>query len=310
MGDAQGDCAAIAFIDGQVVVNRNETMPVPGLFNTPYNRELELLKYYKGFGGLYEPVLNDHRVPRFVKTAVMIRDYEPSRNIVDYGFEMLDALTVFDVPEWSIIFDVRKRDVYFKTRINPEIKSFSMDAIDFSNNGPVLILNMDIEEGGDVLDQLHPYTNEEMRNFTETWMFPILPEKFFTGGGITLDEYLERTSTHGDAAASTEKQYFKGIWRNKPDKEKGEWEITLKLETKADAVFGEISLSEDSDEFYSLDHIHLIGSDLKFTFAVNGKRNRFLEGQAQVDADRMHVTLNGIEDHYGNYLLLKDNQDQ
>jgi hypothetical protein len=141
-------------------------------------------------------------------------------------------------------------------------------------------------------------------------MFPILPEEFFTDGGMKSDEYLERTSTHCDAAGSSEEQYFKGVWRNKPDKEKGEWEIRLKLETKADAVFGEISLSEDSGEFYSLDHIHLIGSDLKFTFAVNGKRNRFLEGQVHIDNDRMHVTLNGIENHYGNYLLLKDNQDQ
>ena len=117
-GDAQGNCAAIAFNDGKIVVNQDQTMPVPGLFNTPYNRELELLKYYKGFGGSYEPVLGDHRVPRFVKTAVMIRDYEPTRNIVDYGIDMLDTLEVYDVPEWSILFDVRRRDVYFKTRIN------------------------------------------------------------------------------------------------------------------------------------------------------------------------------------------------
>jgi hypothetical protein len=58
-------------------------MPVPGLFNTPYDRELELLKYYKGFGGLYEPELSDYRVPRFIKTAVMIRDYKPTKDIVD-----------------------------------------------------------------------------------------------------------------------------------------------------------------------------------------------------------------------------------
>jgi len=214
VGDAQGNCAAVAFIDGKIVVNQDQTMPVPGLFNTPYNRELELLKYYKGFGGLYEPVLNDHRVPRFVKTAVMIRDYKPAQDIVEYGFEMLDTLMVYDVPEWSIIFDVPKRHVYFKTRINPEIKSLSMDEIDFSNNSPVLILNMDIKKGGDVSDQFHPYTNEEMRDFTEKLIFPILPEEAFTRGGITLDEYLERTSTHSDAAASTEKQYFEGVWKN------------------------------------------------------------------------------------------------
>jgi len=308
VGDAQGNCAAIAFIESKVVVNRDQTMPVPGLFNTPYNRELKLLKYYKGFGGLYEPDLSDLRVPRFVKTAVMIRDYKPAQNIVDYGFEMLDALRVYDIPEWSIVFNVRKQHVYFKTRINPAIKSFSMDEIDFSNNSPVLVLNMDIKNGGNVLNKFHPYSNEKMREFTEKLMFPILPEEFFTRGGITLDEYLERTSTHSDAAALTEKQFFTGAWKDKPDKEKNEMEITLKIETRGDAVFGQISLSEDTEEFYEFDHIHLIGNNLKFTFEINGKRNKFLEVQASIDDEKMNVTLYGIEDNYGNYLLWKDNE--
>jgi penicillin V acylase-like amidase (Ntn superfamily) len=308
VGDAQGNCAAIAFIDGNVVVNTGEDMPVPGLFNTPYDRELELLKYYIGFGGLYEPDLSDPRVPRFVKTAVMIRDYKPAQNIVDYGFEMLDTLKVYDIPEWSIVFDVRKRRVYFKTRINPEIKRFSMDEIDFSNSSPVLIVNMDIKEGGDVLPKFHPYTNEEMRDFTEKSVFPILPEEFFTRGGITLDEYLERTSTHSDAAALTEKQFFKGIWRNIPDKAKNGMQITLRLETKADAVFGRISLSEDAEEFYPLDHVHMIGNQLKFTFDVNGKRNKLFEVQASVDDEKMKISIYSIENYYGGYLLSKDNE--
>jgi hypothetical protein len=308
LGDAKGNTAAIAFIDGEVVVNKGEDMPIPGLFNLPYNRELEYLKYYKGFGGLYEPDLSDLRVPRFVKTAVMIRDYEPTQNIVDYGFEMLDALKVYDVPEWSIVFDVRKRHVYFKTRINPEIKSFSMDKIDFSNNSPVLILNMDIKNGGDVLNKFHLYTNEEMREFIKKLIFPILPEEFFTNGGITLDEYLERTSTHSDAAALADNQYFKGVWRNKPDKAKDEMQITIRFETRADAVFGQISLYEDTEEFYKLDHIHLISNNLKFTFDVNGKRNKFLEVQASIDDEKMNVSLYGIENNYGKYLLLKGDE--
>jgi hypothetical protein len=306
VGDAKGNTAAIAFIGGEVVVNKGEDMPVPGLFNLPYDRELEYLKYYKGFGGLYEPDLNDPRVPRFVKTAVMIRDYESDKNIVDYGFQMLNKITVWDVPEWSIVFDVRKRHVYFKTRINPEIKNFSMDKIDFSNNNPVLILNMDITNGGNVLNKFHPYTNEEMSEFIKNLIFPILPEQFFTRGGITLDEYLERTSTHSDAAALAEKQFFKGIWKNEPDTEKDEMEISLKIEAKGDAVFGRISLSEDAQEFYKLDHVHLIGNNLKFTFETNGKRNKFLEIQASFDDEKMNVSLYGIEDYFGDYLLLKD----
>jgi len=85
-------------------------------------------------------------------------------------------------------------------------------------------------------------------------------------------------------------------------------QITLRLETKADAVFGRISLSEDAEEFYTLDHIHLIGNNLKFTFDIGGKRNKLLEVQASVDDEKMNVNLYGIENYYGGYLLLKDNK--
>jgi penicillin V acylase-like amidase (Ntn superfamily) len=305
VGDARGDCAAIAFIDGKVVINRGETMPVPGLFNTPYARELEILSYYKGFGGLYEPDLGDPRVPRFVKAAVMLRDYDPAQNIVDYGFAMLDSLKVYDVPEWSIVFDVRKRNIYFKTRINPEIKSLSMDDIDFSNSGPVLILDMDIEEAGDVLDALSPYTNEAMRDFTERSVFPILPEDAFTRGGLTLEEYLDRTSTPSDAASLAESQHFRGVWKNKPENPEEELLIIVTLETRGDAVSGRVSFTEDAEESYRLDHIHLIGDNLRFTFETDGKRNKFLEVQAYIDDERMSIDLHGIEHNLGSDLLVK-----
>ena len=221
---------------------------------------------------------------------------------------MLDTLKVYDVPEWSIIFEVKKRDVYFKTRINPEIKSISMCDIDFSNNGSVLILNMDVEEGGDVLDRFHPYTNEEMREFTEQFVVPILPEEFFTGGGLTLDEYLERTSTQTDAAALSKNQHFKGVWRKEPENPDDELTITLWFDTRADAVSGRISFSEDAEEVYPLDHIHLIGNDLRFTFETDGLRNKFLEVQGILDDERMNITLCGIEDDFGSHLLLKQNE--
>ena len=44
--------------------------------------------------------------------------------------------------------------VYFKTRLNPAIKSFSMDSLDFPNNRPTLILDIDTPKGCDVMDRL------------------------------------------------------------------------------------------------------------------------------------------------------------
>ena len=302
VGDGEGNTAAVDFVDDEVLIYTGEDMPVPGLFNTFYSREQEVLKYYKGFGGFYEPELSDPEVPRFVKTARMIEEYDPAEKAVDYGFKMLDALKVYDVPEWSVIFDVQGRDVYFKTRLNPEIKSFSMDDIDFSNEDPVMILNMDIKSGGDVLAQFHPYTNEKFRTFTKERMFSILPDDFFTRGGLTKEEYLERFSTHSDAAALSENQFFKGVWKCKPDAE-DEDELTLTMESKGDAVCGEISTSDKAEETYTIDHIHLIGHDLIFTFWTN--KSTFIEARAMIDGEQINITFHGDRRVYGNYVLKK-----
>lgn len=301
-GDAKGNTAAIAFIDGEVVVHAGEQMPVPALFNTPYNREMELLRYYKGFGGLYEPDLNDPKVPRFVKSAVMIRDYDPKQSIIDYGFEMLQNIRVDDDPEWSILFDVRDKKVYFKTRLNPEIKSFSMEEIDFSNASQVMILNMDLQNGGDVLSLFETCSNKKMEEFTTNFMFPLLPEEFFTSGGISKEEYLKRISTHNEKATFPENQFFRGVWKNPPGPTEDAALIIIKLETNGDAVQGYITTDEKKG-FSQVDHLEMIANRMKFTYRTSN--NTLIEIKAIIRDEKMDIKVSGIENEYGNFQLLK-----
>ena len=131
LADASGNCASLAFVDGKMKINRNKNMPVKALFNTPYDREMEVARYYENFGGLYKVELDNPEVPRFVKADYLIKNYNPDENIIDYGFYMLDKIKVNDVAEWSIVFNPIKKYVYFRTRINPAIKDFSFHEIDF-----------------------------------------------------------------------------------------------------------------------------------------------------------------------------------
>jgi choloylglycine hydrolase len=300
VADVHGNTAAIEFIDNKVVVYQGEDMPMPGLFNTPYGKELETIKTYKGFGGQYESNLNDPGVPNFVKTAKMIRDYMPTQHAVDYSFRMLGHLN--NKADWNVVFDVKKRKVFFNTYLNPEIKNFTLDEIDFSNKSPVLIINMDIKIGGNVLNQFHPYSNDKMKKFTESFFIPAFPEEVFTNGGLTLSEFSEQISTLCDAAAMNEKQYFKGIWKNKPDQTKNEMEVIIKLKTKSDAVNGQLTLPKLQKQAFEINNIHLIANKLKFTCR---SKNIFLKATASIDGDKMNVNLYGIEDNDGNYTLFK-----
>ena len=178
-----------------------------------------------------------------------------------------------------------------------------MDKMDFSNGTPVQILNIDVENGGNVFDLFRPYSNDKIREFTRSYVFPILPEGFFTRGGLTLDAYVERISTQADAAASEQKQFFRGVWQSKPDPDKKENNITVKLETKGNAVFGQISVSGKTGNSYPIEHIQLSGHDLKFTFRK--ENNVFVEVKASIEREKMKTTLYGDRRTLGSYLLLR-----
>lgn len=300
LGDARGDCAAVEFIKGEVVVHRGETMPVPGLFNEPYARELELSRYFKGFGGLYDPDLDNNKVPRFVKTAVMIRDYDPALDTVAYGLRMLRQLTVNEEPKWSVLIDVVRKNVYFKTMTNPEIKSFSFKDIDFSNHGPVLALNMDQKQGGDVGRLLRPAPDDAIEALLAS--LP-LPDDFFQQTGITKKIFTERFSKHTHDAGKPERQFFRGAWKGvaQVDKAEKKDELTLELKTEGSNVSGEIRNSRG--ESHPLEHLHLVDKKMEFTFR-NEKGTIFI-AKALIGENCLELKLWDIEQFLGDFTLFR-----
>jgi len=295
VGDAHGNTAAIAFIDGEVVVHKGENMPVPALFNTPYPREMELLKYYKGYGGLYEIDLDDPQVPRFVKTARLIDMYDAEQDIVDYGFHILEKITVFDVPEWSVVFDVTSQKLFYKTRISPGIKTLSLANVDFSNSGPVIMVDMDEIEESTIAEHFVPFTQERMHSFIEKKLIPILPEEFFTTGGLSLEEYMERTAKHTLRASQSESQFFQGTWRT--EEEVG---LSLTISCNEDRVIGSVSNGKD---LYALDHLYMIGNRLTCTFRTKGKR--LMEAKLKMEGSKLEMKLFTTEESAGVFQFTK-----
>lgn len=291
VGDANGNTAAIAFIDGEVVVHKENNMPVPALFNTPYPREMELLKYYQGYGGQYEINLDDPQVPRFVKTARLIEMYDIEQDIVDYGFYMLEKISVFDVPEWSVVFDASSGEVFFKTREHPGIKFFSLKEVDFSNRGPVTVLDMDEIDEGAISEHFSPYTHQIMKSFIRNRLVPILPEEFFTAGGLSLEEYIDRTARHSQRASLSDSQFFTGNW--KTEEEEG---LTLILSSDEDRILGSVSNGKD---VYALDHLYMIANEFIFTFRTRG--GRVMEAKARLRNDELKMELSTTENAMGSY---------
>ncbi len=301
LGDKDGHCAVVDFVDGRVVVHRGDEMPVPGLFNALYARETAQARYFKGFGGQYEPTLTDKRVPRYVKTGIMLQQYDGKQDAVDYTFQILDRLFVSEVADWSVVFDVKRRCVHFRTSRNRAVKHFSLDGFDFSGAGPTLILDIDIPEGGDVGRQFAPYGNDRMAAHIRT--LP-LPKSFCEAGGLTTDEFVQRLAGHTARAEDPRNQPFLGTWQTKTDKAGAapRWQLTLR--SRGDVVGGEISNAKGFVAGAPLEQIQLAGRVLSFA-CTSREEKEFLFARAVLEGEKMTLTLMGLEEEYGSFELFR-----
>lgn len=299
VADRRGKSASIAFSNGQVVVHRDDGMPIPALFNEPYGRELRLLEYFEGFGGSYPVQLDHQNTPRFAKAAVMLRDFNPKMDPVDYGFLLLQDLTVAETPKWSVLFDYPNRDVHFKTRLNPEIKRFSLHDLKFSEGEPTLILDIDIPAGGEVGPMFEPYDDSTMVSFL---MDLPLPDEFFETGGLTRSGFCQRAAGHWRAAERRENHFFAGNWVQSPsgagDSSTDEpWTMTVTVD--GNAVKGKISRPSWGVVDAPMDHLRMVGERLVFTFRESVPNGEIFEIEAEIHGDRMRARVFGMEDSYG-----------
>jgi len=301
VSDANGNAASIEFLNGKVVVHTGDQMPVPALFNTPYSREMELIKYYKGFGGQYDIDMNNPEVPRFVKTAKLLKEYKGEMP-TEFCLEMLKKIKVYETPDWSVLIDTRKKMFYFKTSLYPELKYFSFENIDFSNKTPCRILNIDISKGTDVLGLFQPYSDELLKQVIDK--LPIPDEGFLPKGSIPVSEFKNRLITHHHISLKPETQFFAGIWKTEAskDKEEVQWEILLNV--NHDAVTGKVIRTNKTTDISNIDHIYIKDNKLYMTY-ISVKAKNMVELVAEIKGNKMYCEPFVNDQAFASYTLTK-----
>lgn len=165
-----GRCATVEFLDGKLVAHHGATLPVPALANHSYADSLGFLKSRSGEEG------GDGRgtggmggrgsLERFARASAMMEDYS-SRNgttPVQYAFEILDRVAQGSHTKWSIVYDLRRGRVHFKTQANRSERSVNLRALDFTCGGPLRMIDLEAPGAGDVTLRLAPYTPEKNRD--------------------------------------------------------------------------------------------------------------------------------------------------
>lgn len=166
VNDRAGNSATIEFLDGKLVAHTGDTLPVATLTNDTYKRSLR-------FAETADPAAT--RTPdslhRFTRAAARTRNYKEKeldeRSSVAYAFDTLADAAQPNYTQWSIVYDQQRSKVHFRTLRKAGIKTVDLKAFDLSCSAPVMALDIDSPETGDVTKKFVRHTREMNRSLLE-----------------------------------------------------------------------------------------------------------------------------------------------
>jgi choloylglycine hydrolase len=188
LSDKNGAAAVIEFIDGKRVIYTRESLPVKVLSNTAY---ADSLSYWKANN---VPAGDKWKsVERFNRAAESAKSYtlKPTNSPVDYAFETLKQVSQGDMTQWSIVYDIENRRVFFTTLINQKKRSIDMKEVDFSCKSPIMMV--DINAGSEnIAKSFQPYSMQANRKliadvFGKTDFLKDIPEQIIEGIAVYPD---------------------------------------------------------------------------------------------------------------------------
>lgn len=132
--DAEGNTAVIEFLNGKMVSYQRNNLPVSVLENEPYDKSL---KNYRS---------NDYC--RFTTAANLVKKYNGNTPAVDYSFNILEQVALS--AEWSVVYDITKKQIHFRTTSNNKIRIIDMDGFDFGCGTNALNYNITEADKGNI----------------------------------------------------------------------------------------------------------------------------------------------------------------
>jgi len=177
IADRKGNAAVVEFNDGQMAAYSGDTLPVAVLSNNRYAESLRSLRLHQGFGGERMVSGGSESSERFVHAAMALREYRllSQRPLLDHAFVVLKSVAQEDT-QWSVVYNIPRRLVFFKTREHRRYKIIPLEGLDFSCRSPALMLPVTTESAGNLTRDLVPYSPQENRRLLES-VFQALREK-------------------------------------------------------------------------------------------------------------------------------------
>jgi penicillin V acylase-like amidase (Ntn superfamily) len=168
VADASGQAATVEFLNGKMVVHRGKQLPLAVLANTAYATSSRLvmdvdMNDTTGANLAESHSYRDNSVSRFTSACAMVKRYQQTdvnKPIVDYSFDILDKVNQPEFTQWSIVYDINNKVVYFKSSSYPDIKSVAFEDVDLSCNAKSVSLDLNQTGEGSVSNKFVPFSDE------------------------------------------------------------------------------------------------------------------------------------------------------
>lgn len=152
VADRKGQVATVELIDGRMVAHTGKDLPVAALANSFYAESRAAWQDGKAQG---------NSLKRFAQAAERVRGFEGQKgDAVAYAFETLDQVAQGSYTQWSIVYEIDRGRVHFRTRSHRPVRTLSLGDLKFDCGQPVRVLSLDAQVEGDVARHLTPYTRQ------------------------------------------------------------------------------------------------------------------------------------------------------
>lgn len=156
--DKEGNKALIEFIDGNMVVYKNNDFLYSTMGNDSYETSKSELIRYQGFGGseLLPENSNGSKCANFIIASDFVKSYKNQYGIIDYSFNALAHSSEAKRTQWSVVFDVKNQKIHFKSLSSRIVKTINVSNFDYTCNTSIKFLDISANSSSDFSD----YTTE------------------------------------------------------------------------------------------------------------------------------------------------------
>jgi penicillin V acylase-like amidase (Ntn superfamily) len=142
VSDASGKSAVIEYLNGKISVKSGKNLPHAVLANCPYERSIRYINATEDSDKATFSDWTKNSSGRFLMAANMVHIDSIKAPLITHAFEILDLVSQGTSTQWSIVYDISKRKIHYKTLEFDLVQTISLSDFDFSCNANSLYIGI------------------------------------------------------------------------------------------------------------------------------------------------------------------------